>query len=365
MKKPPLSTAFLLTTVCFFTLAARGEEAPSIIKFSEPSKPGTVKIMLGRGDLWVQGADSSEVSVKSAAKAMSQAPRKDGLRVLSASSSFSLTEKDNVVTLDATSDLMKSGAEFRLTVPRSTSIVVQNSWGGEITCSNLAGDLEIKSMSGEIRLNDVAGGALVETMNGEITASIRELRENKSLSFTSWNGAVVLRLPSDAKGSVRLRTQNGSVLTDFEESALVTKTESTAGLPRPKRTTTVRATGGKVISDDVHEAIRDATQTSVVAVQEALIAVKESVGAAREGFEAARRASDRDRASRGYRNENSDTSSGRTVAPMAPMAPLPPKAPMPTITGGKLVTGTLNGGGPEISVSTMNGDVTLRKLDPK
>jgi hypothetical protein len=34
-----------------------------------------------------------------------------------------------------------------------------------------------------------------------------------------------------------------------------------------------------------------------------------------------------------------------------------------TITGGKLVTGTLNGGGPEISVSTMNGDVTLRKID--
>jgi hypothetical protein len=38
---------------------------------------------------------------------------------------------------------------------------------------------------------------------------------------------------------------------------------------------------------------------------------------------------------------------------------------MPTITGGKMVTGTLNGGGPEISVSTMNGDVVLRKLEAK
>ena len=34
-------------------------------------------------------------------------------------------------------------------------------------------------------------------------------------------------------------------------------------------------------------------------------------------------------------------------------------------TGGKLVTGTLNGGGPEISVVTMNGDVTLRQLEAK
>jgi len=45
--------------------------------------------------------------------------------------------------------------------------------------------------------------------------------------------------------------------------------------------------------------------------------------------------------------------------------PMPPKIAVPTITGGKLVTGTLNGGGPEISVATMNGDVVLRKLESK
>jgi hypothetical protein len=32
------------------------------------------------------------------------------------------------------------------------------------------------------------------------------------------------------------------------------------------------------------------------------------------------------------------------------------------MTGGKIVSGTLNGGGPEIRVTTMNGDVTLRKI---
>ena len=44
---------------------------------------------------------------------------------------------------------------------------------------------------------------------------------------------------------------------------------------------------------------------------------------------------------------------------------IPPMPPIPTISGGKLVTGTLNGGGPEISVATMNGDVTLRQLEAK
>jgi hypothetical protein len=35
------------------------------------------------------------------------------------------------------------------------------------------------------------------------------------------------------------------------------------------------------------------------------------------------------------------------------------------MTGGKIVSGTLNGGGPDIRIATMNGDVTLRKIDPK
>jgi hypothetical protein len=47
------------------------------------------------------------------------------------------------------------------------------------------------------------------------------------------------------------------------------------------------------------------------------------------------------------------------------MAPVPPMPPIPPVTGGKLVTGTLNGGGPEIAVATMNGDVTLRQSEAK
>ena len=43
--------------------------------------------------------------------------------------------------------------------------------------------------------------------------------------------------------------------------------------------------------------------------------------------------------------------------------PMPPMPPLPPMTGGKIVTGTLNGGGPEIRITTMNGDVTLRKMD--
>jgi len=37
---------------------------------------------------------------------------------------------------------------------------------------------------------------------------------------------------------------------------------------------------------------------------------------------------------------------------------------LPALSGGKVVSGTLNGGGPEIQIATMNGTITLRKMQP-
>ncbi len=367
-----IATAFTLVLVG----AVRAEDAPATIKFSDPAKPGRLEIKLGHGDLRITAADTAEIAVKTEAKADKRNGRKDGLRVISSASSFVLSEKDNVITLDALSDGWKSNsAAFNVTVPRSTAVVVKSAWGGDVTCTGVAGNIEINSMNGAIRLEDVGGGVVASTHNGEIRASIRTLREGAPLSFTSMNGEVSLRLPTDAKASVRLRTQNGSVLTDFDEGALVTKSE-TSPVESRGRSVMVRRPN-VAISDDVHESIREAVREAASVAHEAVAAVKESFGAAREGVDAARR--DSERARREVESERARTAS-RTDAPPAPakpatpsaapkpaIAPIPPKMPsVPTITGGKLVTGTLNGGGgPEISVATMNGDVILRKLEAK
>jgi hypothetical protein len=381
---PSLLAAACLAA-CAVQLAAAADDTSTSIKFSDPGKPGTVKLRLGRGELTVQGADTAEITVKSDVKITSK-PRSDGLRVISSASGFAYSEKDNVVTIDsAMNDFGKSSGNLRVTVPRNTNVVVESNWGGgSVKCANLSGDIEINSMHGEIRLDDVSGGVVVGTMNGEIRASLRELREGKPVSFTTMNGEVQIRLPETAKANVRLRTQNGVVLTDFEENVLVTKTETSPGLPRGR--VFMGPKGSKVISAEVEEAIKEATRVSATAVQEALVAVKEGLEAskietdearqkveeARREIDKARRESDRARrdAERAARNEAKPA----TAAPEAPPAPPAPAAmakpaPVPkiatTISGGKLVTGTLNGGGPEISVSTMNGDVILRKLEKK
>lgn len=327
--------------------AARSEQTTSEIKLSDASKPATLKISLARGDLRIQGADTHSITVNSEARGVTAAPRKDGLRVLTASSSFKLSEKENVITLDASDGWGGGSASiFNITVPYSTTVIVSNSWGGDIFCADLTGDIDIKSMHGEIKLDGIASGVLVETMNGEITANVRELHDGKPLSFTSMNGEIVIRVPTEAKANVRLRSQNGSILTDFDEKALVTKTESigkarrAGGRSSPPKNP--EWSSRSEMGEEIHAAVKEAVQAGIEVAREAAEVAREAAQAAREALKEAAAES----------REASDL-------------PPPNRPPLPPMTGGKIVSGTLNGGGPEVHAATMNGDVTLRKLEVK
>ena len=331
-----------------FAFASRAAETVNTLKFSQPDQPGTVKIHVPQGAINIEGSDSPEIVVKSGASAATHKPRQNGLRELTPSSSLSVAEKDNVVTIDATNTGPTSpNVRLHLTVPRQTSVIIQSTWGGNVTCRGVGGDVEISNMNGSIRLEDLSGGLAISTMNGQIQASMREVRPGKTLSLQSMNGEVVLRLPADAKANVRVRTQNGSVLTDFDEGVLVTKTETPSDGSGKRGAVVIGS--HNVLTPEAREAIREAARVGAEAVREAAVAIREAADAARQGAEEAR------------------ASTGRAPAPPAPpRAPRPPKPIIvPTITGGKLVTGTLNGGGPEINIATMNGDITLRRLEQK
>jgi len=334
----------LFVSLCLFAATSRAQETTTV-KFSDPSNPGTLKIVYLHGDLHVRGADVAEVMIKSAGKAPAQTRRSDGLREITAAGSFSVSEKDNVITLDALSDRGAGGdAAFDITVPRRTALVVQNfKAGGDVTCVEIGGDVEVHTMNGEIHLERVAGGVVAEAYNGKISASITELHDNKPLSFTSMNGSVLVQVPPAAKASVRFRTQNGSVLTDFPEAALVTQVENAPPSSR------LRAAGKGVLPPEAREAIREAARMGAQAIKEAGRAIHDGLEDARDKAADARDQVERER--------------DQKKTPRAAATPAPAVPAVPTVTGGKLVTGALNGGGPEISVSTMNGDIILRKTE--
>ena len=334
--------SFLLVLSVLHPLRAE-QSSTTAIKFSDPAQPGSLKIRIARGDVRVTGAEVSEISVTTKSQPPTSKPRKDGMRELGASSSFALSEKENVVTLEAGS-LSGPAADFTITVPRSTLVSLTNSLSGSIHCADLTGDLEIKSLNGEVHLERIGGAAFVETNNGEIQADLQTLQTGKTYSFTSVKGDVRVRVPPMTKANVRLRTQNGAILTDFDEQALTTKMEMT---PRKNgarsavsigRKSVSRTTNDDELNAEVRQAVQEAVQASAEVAREAVIVARDALRVAADELRA----------------QNGSRASGDGV-------PFPPLPPLPPMTGGKIVSGALNGGGPEIQIATMNGDVILQK----
>lgn len=303
-----LACSSLLVALALGFLAARpmrADESSSQIAFSDPAKPGTLKIRVWHGEVTVHGADVKEITVKSDSQDASPTPRKDGLRVLSASAGFVLSEKGNVATLDYGADGWTGGsADFDITVPRSTSITVANSARGNFECNDIAGDIDVRTMSGDVSLRDISGGALVETMNGEINVHVKALTDARPLSFTSMHGEISIHLPQESKANVRFRTHRGVILTNFDDKSLVTKTEVStrttrivklkvdkddkdkddAATPPVGATKAVPAKRAESDSDsssdwhaEVRDSIRDAAEAATDAAREAADAMHEGL----------------------------------------------------------------------------------------
>lgn len=326
----------LLASLAAAPLArAEGEGSNATVKLSAPDKPATLNLDVPWADIRITGVDGDSVTVESTLSQKNSKPARPGaLRRLDNEVSFELTEKDNVVTLSLAGDNPWGGhdANFKVSVPRNIALNLKTDAGGDLVVQGVEGDVEINNMNGEVRLEGLVGSAVINTMNGEVRASYAKAPQ-KPISITSMNGEVDLRLPADTKANIRMRTHNGSILTDFAEDVLKTKSEG-------------GKSGGYSYAYGHEETARAA---AAAAADAARIAVQVSRDVAREVQREVARA------------VKEGTGEDTPTPAVAPRAPRPPRAPMPPITGGKLVSGTLNGGGVDIKVSTMNGEITLRQ----
>lgn len=344
--------SLLLTGLAALVVAtASAESVDASASFSDPSQPGRLHARLMHGEVLIQGADVDEVTVTTDAKREArEMTRDDGMRVLSSGVTFSLTERNNVITLDYTSGAgWTDPASFMITVPYDTHLDIEVSIGGEVEIADIAGDVAIKNLNGEIELRNHSGGALVESMNGEIEASFTQLHEDRPLSFSSMNGEIELHLPADAQANVRFRTQNGTILTNFGDDEMVTTT-----------------TAGRAFAPEAHEEIAqfaaEMAEGAVEMAMEIAEEVREAMIEAREEMRA--NEAEMRRAQEEIREvekeiRQAEKEMRKQEAPRAPRAPRPPS--IPSMAGGKVVSGTLNGGGVDIQVATMNGDILIRK----
>ncbi|PWT82705.1 MAG: hypothetical protein C5B57_08260 [Blastocatellia bacterium] len=212
-------------------MTAAAQQAPErvTVNFSDPSKPGIVKVHVMLGSITVKGMNRKDVSVeaKSGTRigegrgARGRGPtvvqRQDdvpaGLRRLTQPGGFSLEEENNELTISAS---FGRSIDFEIQVPLRTSLKLSAVNGGEVVVDGVEGEVEASNVNGSITLTNIAGSVMAHSVNGSVKAALTRVTPDKAMAFASMNGNIDVTLPSSLKANLKLRSDQGDVFTDFD-----------------------------------------------------------------------------------------------------------------------------------------------------
>lgn len=208
--------------------------------FTDPSRPGLLHVRLIQGSIVVKGDDRRDVTIETrsnGAGVLSHGPEEpSGMRRLAQQPSITVEEQNNQMSISSPN--VSRTVDLQIQVPKRTNLQLSTVNDGDIRVEGVDGELEIGSVNGSITLSGVGGSVVAHAVNGKITATVLRVGPEKPMAFTSLNGAVDVTLPASTKANLKLRSDNGSVYTDFElgtlaqPSAVVEETRGYGGRHR-------------------------------------------------------------------------------------------------------------------------------------
>ena len=191
------------------------------VPFSDPARPKILKASLLNGSISVKGYDGKEAIVEARGGSESgrhhrdRGDRSDGMRRIDMSGTgLVVEESDNTITVG--SRAMNEDISLNIQVPYNTSVKLHAVNGGDITVDHIVGDVEIDNTNGKATATHISGSAVVHALNEKVLVSFDKITSGKPMSFSSLNGDVDVTLPGDTKANVKLKTDNGSVYSDFD-----------------------------------------------------------------------------------------------------------------------------------------------------
>ena len=185
------------------------------VPFSDPSRPGSLKIAVISGGITIRGENRRDVSIDVRHRSDTPGrPREtsDGLRRLTPTGGFQVIEEQNEMTISG----LNRALDFDIRVPSRTSLRVNTVNGGGIVIDAIEGEIETNNTNGPITLTNIAGPVVANSTNGKVVAAFTSVTSGKAMAFTSLNGAVDVTLPASTKADLKLLSDRGDVYTDFD-----------------------------------------------------------------------------------------------------------------------------------------------------
>jgi hypothetical protein len=221
MKTIIRSLAFVLIGAACAGAAAEDSIERAAVSFSDPSRPGEVAVRLVNGSISVKAGSGKEAIVEVFPHMPGErdpGEMSDKLRRLPQSASLSVEERNNRIEIGTRQPNIP--IHLRIQVPARTNLTLSTVNSGDIDVAGVEGELELSNVNGSISLTDVAGSVVAHTVNGTVEATLTRATGGKPMAFTSLNGRIDVTLPAATKANLRLRTDNGRVMTDFELTGL-------------------------------------------------------------------------------------------------------------------------------------------------
>lgn len=221
---------FILTLLVCARIYA--QEIPTdrlTVPFSDPSRPGLVKVGLINGGITVKGYEGKEVIVEARVRTHKSSPDEDvdeerdrrknsktkGLkRIAITSTSLTVEEEDNVITVGVGSH--SRTIDLNIQAPAKTSLKLSTINDGDIKVEQVEGEIEVNNTNGEVTLTNVSGSVVAHAFNGDLVVTMIRVDAGKAMSFTSFNGDVDVTLPASVRANAKMKTDQGDLYSDFD-----------------------------------------------------------------------------------------------------------------------------------------------------
>lgn len=241
-----LACLVLVAGVLSFSQEGRADRAT--VSFSDPSKPGFLEVGVHRGSITIKGYNGKEVIIEARAvtrklkdldeeaqlREFARAERisarartrteeeekekknTEGMRKIQAPmiTGLSVEEKNNEMEVDVSS--IRQAVDLTLQVPFNTSLELSAHTDGDITVENITGDIEVNHHAGSLNLTGISGTVVAHTFSGDVTVTFAKVTPDKPMSFSTWAGDIDVTLPSSVKATVKMKSEHGEILSDFD-----------------------------------------------------------------------------------------------------------------------------------------------------
>jgi hypothetical protein len=223
--------------VMLIGMAAMAQTSGEIpVALSDPAKRGKLKAHLNSGSITIKGTARKDILVKYAAaedrdhhddyddddddddddndNKNDRSDRSGLKKIASGTLDLEISENSNFVKVSSNS--WNTQTNLTIEVPTGIDLQVHTYNDGDLDISNIQGQVELTNYNGEITAMNISGSVVATTYNGEIKVTFDKVTDGTPMSFVTYNGDIDLSFPASLKASLKMKTQQGEILSGFD-----------------------------------------------------------------------------------------------------------------------------------------------------